>query len=176
MVTATYIESDVEKGSSLSRHFQPEENDAESDAFKDRIDSLVGPKQTRAFARKAGISESVLRQYIKGESQPTLDKLLAIARTANVNLLWLATGEGPKRPEARDGPCASAGYVEVETLRKAVEAVELMGKAAPAERKALAIARVYERLVRAQGQAEMIETMRLIQTILEEKAGGNVDS
>jgi hypothetical protein len=61
-------------------------------------------------------------------------------------------------------PCT--GHVSLEILRKAVEAVEMMGKDAPVERKALAIARVYERLVISQGDMELFEGMRLIQAIL----------
>lgn len=61
-------------------------------------------------------------------------------------------------------PCA--GSMEIERLRQAVEAVEILGKDAPADRKAQAIALVYERLINGQGQAGMVETMRIIQSAL----------
>ncbi|HCA27793.1 MAG TPA: hypothetical protein DEP05_09205 [Betaproteobacteria bacterium] len=60
----------------------------------DRIKQVIGEGSVSAFARKAGIYESLLRQYVAG-SMPGADKLVAIARAAHVNLEWLATGEGP---------------------------------------------------------------------------------
>lgn len=175
-----YIESDAQEENRTPRPI----HDERIGRFGERIKMLVtDEKSRRSFARKTGLGESTVRNYENGERFPDLDVLLAIAEKSGVNLLWLATGEGPKHPEARAGPCESSGSVEIETLRKAVEAVEMMGKDAPAGRKALAIARVYERLIATQGQAEMIEVMRLIQAILadtpyikESKEEGNVDS
>lgn len=152
--------------------------------FAARLKELVKAyENASAIAREVGVAEGTIRKWANGVSQPKLGEVELLAQALGVSFFWLATGEGPKHPEARAGPCASGGYVEIETLRKAVEAVEMMGKDAPAGRKALAIARVYERLIATQGQAEMIEVMRLIQAILadtpyikEPKEGGNVDS
>ena len=46
-----------------------------------------------AFARKVGLSESLIRKYLKG-SEPSLSRADQIARLANVSLEWLATGCG----------------------------------------------------------------------------------
>jgi phage repressor protein C with HTH and peptisase S24 domain len=69
-------------------------------AFARRIGSII-PKGSsiNAFAKKAGVNESLLRKYIAGESLPGLEKLIAIARTSGVRVEWLATGEGPTRPD-----------------------------------------------------------------------------
>jgi transcriptional regulator with XRE-family HTH domain len=131
--------------------------------FKERLKIITEKESLRGFGRKAGISEGALRHYLNGDSYPDLDRLAAIAEQANVSLLWLATGEGAMSPASPD---ASMHCVDVELLRKAVEAVEMMGRNAPVERKALAIARVYERLVISQGDMELFEGMRLIQAIL----------
>lgn len=56
--------------------------------------------------------------------------------------------------------------MDVERLQQAVEVVEMLGKDAPSDRKAKAIALVYERLANDLGQAGMVETMRLIQATL----------
>lgn len=61
---------------------------------------MIGEGSVSAFARKAGIYESLLRQYVAG-SMPGADKLVAIARAAHVNLEWLATGEGPMEASPR---------------------------------------------------------------------------
>ncbi|MGN5224637.1 S24 family peptidase [Aeromonas sanarellii] len=66
--------------------------------FPMRLKELIGDESLRTFAHMVGISEGGLRKYLPpGTSKPTFDKLVAIARYKNVNLEWLATGEGPKQ-------------------------------------------------------------------------------
>lgn len=50
----------------------------------------------RAFALKCEIADSLMRKYLAG-SMPGADKLVRIARANNVNIEWLATGEGPMK-------------------------------------------------------------------------------
>ncbi len=52
----------------------------------------------REFARKAGVSDASIRDYLRGKSFPSLDRLDAIAAAVGVSPAWLATGEGPMRP------------------------------------------------------------------------------
>jgi len=66
---------------------------AESDDFPSRLKEALGEKSIRGFARECGFSDTVLRQYLNGQSEPTRPAMLAIARTAGVNLEWLATGK-----------------------------------------------------------------------------------
>ncbi|MDG4560564.1 MAG: helix-turn-helix transcriptional regulator [Candidatus Competibacter sp.] len=174
MATNTYAENDANDAASLSRHFLGNESDDENDEFKKRLKEAIPDKSARAFALRAGLSPSGVRQYLNGENLPTLDKLRVLAKTANVNLLWLATGEGPKHPQTRGSPDSvqekSADYVcdaQKGWIRKAVEAVEIIGKDAPAARKAVAVEQVYGRLVQSDGAADMIEVMRIIQAALE---------
>ena len=63
----------------------------------ERIKRVVGDNVS-AFSRASDIGESLLRQYIAG-SKPGLDKAAAIAMAGGVSLDWLATGEGPMRPD-----------------------------------------------------------------------------
>ncbi len=67
-----------------------------SDTFSERLRQLIGENSVSSFGKKCGIGESTLRQYLKG-GMPGLDKLVAIAETGNVNIEWLATGDGPMR-------------------------------------------------------------------------------
>lgn len=78
---------------------------SESDGFPDRLKSAmrVAPS-LRAFARDVGISDSVLRQYLSGKSEPTRPVLIALASAAGVDLAWLATGEGRCRQLDEGGP------------------------------------------------------------------------
>lgn len=61
--------------------------------FAERLDTLRGEASVSAFARKVGLSESLIRKYLKG-SEPSLSRADQIARRANVSLEWLATGCG----------------------------------------------------------------------------------
>lgn len=61
--------------------------------FQTRLRSLIGEQSTSAFARKVGLSESLIRKYLAG-SEPSLSKANQIAQRANVSLEWLATGQG----------------------------------------------------------------------------------
>ena len=64
------------------------------DKFKVRLKAALRGSPVNAFANRSGISEGVLRKYLSGPSLPGLDKLVAIAKTAGVNIEWLATGKG----------------------------------------------------------------------------------
>ncbi|EAR09318.1 helix-turn-helix domain-containing protein [Reinekea blandensis] len=61
--------------------------------FADRLSELIGDASVSAFARRVGLSESLIRKYLKG-SEPSLSRADQIARRANVSLEWLATGCG----------------------------------------------------------------------------------
>lgn len=65
--------------------------------FADRLRVLIGNSTVSAFARKVGMSESLIRKYLKG-SDPSLSRAGQIARKTEVELDWLAFGQGePKR-------------------------------------------------------------------------------
>lgn len=66
--------------------------------FKDRLKEAMGDESTNAFAKKCECTEGTLRSYLKGSSLPGLDKLLNIAKAANVSIQWLATGESEIKP------------------------------------------------------------------------------
>jgi transcriptional regulator with XRE-family HTH domain len=46
------------------------------------------------IARKLGVSNSTITDYVKGTSYPTADGLLKIAGITKCNIHWLLTGEG----------------------------------------------------------------------------------
>lgn len=68
------------------------------DQFKDRVRRLIdGEGSEIALARKVGVAPSTLAKWKNGESEPTLSNLKALADAGDVNLLWLATGEGARK-------------------------------------------------------------------------------
>lgn len=62
--------------------------------FKDRLKEAIGHDSIRAFADKCGLSEGVLRNYLRGDTYPTLDRLLTISIASGIPMAQLATGEG----------------------------------------------------------------------------------
>ncbi|MBF0154541.1 MAG: helix-turn-helix transcriptional regulator [Magnetococcales bacterium] len=98
--------------------------------FPNRMKQAIGSEKTRSFGRRSGLSETVIRKYLGGVTFPSLDRLDAIAKAANVNLLWLATGEGPMRPgdaaPAQPAKGSIPGYPEitVEMVFKVTAAIE----------------------------------------------------
>ncbi|PPA31453.1 transcriptional regulator [Aeromonas jandaei] len=63
------------------------------DGFAERLQSLIGEGSISAFARKVGLSEALIRKYLKG-AEPGLVRANQIAMGANCSLEWLATGCG----------------------------------------------------------------------------------
>lgn len=93
----------------LMTNLLPDEAQADTtevDQFPARLKQAVGEKSIRGFARDCGFSDTVLRQYLNGQSEPTRPALLAIARTADVSVEWLATGQPVG--ETKDSSKASA--------------------------------------------------------------------
>jgi phage repressor protein C with HTH and peptisase S24 domain len=73
---------------------------ADSDDFPARLKQSMGKHSIRGFARDCGFSDTVLRQYLNGQSEPTRPALLAIARAAHVSLEWLASGQATSQNSA----------------------------------------------------------------------------
>ncbi|MHC9246137.1 XRE family transcriptional regulator [Aeromonas jandaei] len=63
------------------------------DGFAERLQSLIGEGSISAFARRVGLSEALIRKYLKG-AEPGLARANQIAMGANCSLEWLATGCG----------------------------------------------------------------------------------
>lgn len=62
-------------------------------SFSERLKRAIGDQSVLAFSKECGISDSLIRKYLAG-SLPGIDNLVAMARAANVNIAWLAAGEG----------------------------------------------------------------------------------
>lgn len=57
----------------------------------------AGRGRQTALAGKFGVSPNAARKWLLGEGMPELAKAIEIASAANVNILWLLQGVGPKR-------------------------------------------------------------------------------
>lgn len=83
---------------------------AQTTSFSDRLKFLLQDDSVSAFARKVGLSESLIRKYLKG-SEPSLSRAEQIARLTNVSLQWLASGRGQ--------PFRDAELVDKDVLQQA---------------------------------------------------------
>ena len=98
-------------------------NDAHNNDLASRIRALIGSESIRGCALKWDIPEGSLRQYLNG-SVPGVDKVIAIARGAGVRIEWLATGEGPMRPDdAAPTEKSTPSALNLERLARIGEAI-----------------------------------------------------
>jgi hypothetical protein len=73
-----------------------------------RMRTLIRAEGSMAsIARRCGFSEGAVRSWRDGQSDISRERCVVMARTLNVSLLWLITGEGPMRPEAFNQPTAA---------------------------------------------------------------------
>lgn len=81
-------------------------NGADKSAFVGRL-HLIMTRWPSAdhLARAVGVSPSAFRKWLKGEAEPSRERLVALARAAGVGIAWLADGEGPPPAfPSGDGP------------------------------------------------------------------------
>jgi phage repressor protein C with HTH and peptisase S24 domain len=72
-------------------------NGADRAAFVARLHIVLRhwPSADR-LARAMGVSPSAFRKWLKGEAEPSRERLVALADAAQVGIAWLAKGEGPE--------------------------------------------------------------------------------
>jgi phage repressor protein C with HTH and peptisase S24 domain len=80
---------------------------AERAAFTARLHMILQhwPSADR-LARAMGVSPSAFRKWLRGEAEPSRERLVALAEAAKVGIGWLAKGEGPTpsfEPSAQRG-------------------------------------------------------------------------
>lgn len=77
----------------------------ERGAFIARLQAVLRhwPSADR-LARATGVSPSAFRKWLRGEAEPSRERLVALAQAAGVSVGWLASGEGPEpRLRATEG-------------------------------------------------------------------------
>lgn len=82
------------------------------ESFAERLKFALKDGSVNALAKKAGVSEAVLRKYVSGVTVPGLDKAKALADALVVSFEWLATGRGGMEPHV---------YVDDEEVPKGME-------------------------------------------------------
>jgi phage repressor protein C with HTH and peptisase S24 domain len=90
----------------MSRRSQSGKTSTEPSAFISRLHTILRawPSADR-LARASGVSPSAFRKWLRGEAEPSRERLVALAQAARVSVGWLADGEGPEpRLLAAAGP------------------------------------------------------------------------
>jgi len=145
----------------------------EPDAFPARLETLIGTLSVRAFARKAGVSDTFLRQCLAGRTEPTRTKLLAIAEAGGTTVEWLATGAaeasaGAESTPSAEAPPARGGGVDVDLLAQILErAEEVLERESPPlspTRKARLMASLYDMHRHSSAQAVSREAVQRMMT------------
>lgn len=83
----------------------------EREAFVERLQRVVSHwRSADRLARTMGVSPSAFRKWLKGEAEPSRERLVALAEATGVGIAWLAQGEGPppRFPDARPSPADGA--------------------------------------------------------------------
>jgi len=85
-----------EKSSQSTKNQEQIFIDAGINRFPDRLKAAMdsaGLTSNIQLAKRANMSEAVIRKYLKGESYPTLDRLAILANACHCSVSWLATGQ-----------------------------------------------------------------------------------
>ena len=86
--------------------------------FKDRLRLIADDFDSlRSLASSLGVSESAVRKWMKGETEPALGNLVTLADLAGVNIEWLATGDGSMRK-------GDKSQLEAPSLEEKLERIE----------------------------------------------------
>lgn len=62
----------------------------------ERIKEAISNEPVKAFARRSGVPDTSLRNYISNKKKPGLDALAAISDATGITVDWLAKGKGIK--------------------------------------------------------------------------------
>lgn len=117
------IESELTGRQSAPVPIRGKESELSARLLEVADDQLAQGVSRTEFARRCGLSEAAFRKYLGG-TQPSADRLVTIADTAGVNVLWLAAGRGPKKGSATPAPAEPTQPLDVARLTRAIAAVQ----------------------------------------------------
>ncbi len=110
------------KNRTLQSNIATEADSLDLSDLKDRI-KLVARLQggNSALARIVDSAESTVRKWIKGESEPKYNSLVAIATAANISLEWLMSGKGEVRVQSANSKTSNLFNEKSTPLEKYLE-------------------------------------------------------
>lgn len=88
-------------------------------SFQARIATLAElAGSAQVLADRAGLSRRVVGKYLAGESDPSRERLVALADAVGVNVSWLAAGRGPMRDSDRPQEAVASPTIPPANLPK----------------------------------------------------------
>jgi DNA-binding transcriptional regulator YdaS (Cro superfamily) len=135
------------------------------DAFAKRMKVLVDHFGSIAkIAQLCGFSESTVKKWVDGVSDPSRGRCVHLARDTGVSLLWIATGEEPMWDQDRMKMAiqSQSQPMSAEALKITFQLVEeaAEGKVLSPEQRAELAALVYEGLVDGLPEAKILRWAR----------------
>ncbi|WP_050978612.1 helix-turn-helix domain-containing protein [Edwardsiella tarda] len=91
----TYNKIDEKEAKKTNRFFLEEE----INRFGKRLEEAMAGESKVSFAKKCGISDTVIGKYLRGESYPSINKLPAIANACGKSMNWLIIGSNDAHEE-----------------------------------------------------------------------------
>lgn len=70
--------------------------------FTERMEQILGDESARSFGLRCGLSDTAIKKYRADTSTPNVERLIAIANAAGVDVKWLATGEASPGSDLRE--------------------------------------------------------------------------
>lgn len=108
----------------------------EKTTFKQRLEVCVSQVGgVLPLATRSGVSRAQLHRYIRGGSEPSIQKVAAIAKAAGVKTGWLVSGEAYSIEENKHVLINHDLFLEV--IEKVETAIQVRGLSIPPKRKAL---------------------------------------
>lgn len=99
---------------------EPSKRRGSVDNFAARLGYLVRKRGGAAsLARAADVSDRVVGKWKAGESEPTVSRLVALARAAGVSVEWLATGRGAVDDQIYEDPALYCEEIDPELVAQA---------------------------------------------------------
>ncbi|EDW3874190.1 helix-turn-helix transcriptional regulator [Salmonella enterica subsp. diarizonae] len=101
----------------------------EKNLFGERLRLAIGSESVREFAKKCGISDTMIHKYLKGKASPSFSKLELIAKAADKPVAWF-TGDNETTGLRNENECSDVvcrlsdiiqNYMTPEERLKAVE-------------------------------------------------------
>ncbi|HGY4723317.1 TPA: helix-turn-helix domain-containing protein [Citrobacter amalonaticus] len=105
-----YKKNDEKEAKKTNRFFLEEE----INRFGKRLEEAMGGESKTAFAKKCGISDTVIGKYLRGESYPSINKLPAIANACGKSMNWLIIGRDDAQGTVNKTDINSQGATEDE--------------------------------------------------------------
>nr|WP_169050414.1 helix-turn-helix transcriptional regulator [Brenneria salicis]NMN90561.1 helix-turn-helix protein [Brenneria salicis ATCC 15712 = DSM 30166]RBP64893.1 helix-turn-helix protein [Brenneria salicis ATCC 15712 = DSM 30166]RLM31606.1 hypothetical protein BHG07_04945 [Brenneria salicis ATCC 15712 = DSM 30166] len=144
--------------------------DSTMTSFADRLWESIGDESVLSFAKRSGVSEGVVRKYVKGETEPTVGRLVAMARAAGVSINWLATGEDSESKDDLTGIVKKTDTpIDIESLRRSIELLDealiATGRIMDSSKKAELISAIYELEVNNQKDKRRDVILKLFKSI-----------